>query len=101
MSLADFKRTLPSNRMIFDVRRDPALVARFAADLEGLMRDYALGDDEREAFRAQDLKRMLALGLHPYFITQVTRLFHGSRNNHAGAAVDAYRKALVEDSPRG
>lgn len=97
MSLDHFKRTLPANRMVFDVRRDMALVERFRIDLEGLMDIYGLSFDEREAFRAQDLKRMLALGMHPYFMTQVTRLFHGSAHNHQGsAAIQAYRRQLVD-----
>lgn len=97
MSLDNFRRTLPSNRMVFDVRRDTRLVDRFRSDLDGLMEDYALSPEEREAFRTQDLKRMLALGVHPFFLTQITRLFHGSAHNHQGsAAIQAYRKALVD-----
>ena len=97
MSLANFKRPLPANRLVFDVRRDMALLQRFQSDLEGLMAAYRLSEDEREAFRAQDLKRMLVLGIHPYFITQITRLFHGSANNHQGsAAIQAYRAQLVD-----
>ena len=72
-------------------------VRRFQEDLEGLMRDYRLSEEEKEAFRSQDLKKMAALGLHPYFLTQVTRLFHGSaRNDKNSAAAQAYIKALVE-----
>ena len=99
MSISDVVRTLPANRMVFEVRRDMALVRRFREDLEGLMADYGLSDAEKEAFRGQDLKRMGELGLHPYFLTQVTRLFHGSARNHQGsAAAQAYIKSLVETS---
>ena len=98
MSIDNFRRTLPANRMVFEVRRDMRLVERFRTDLDGLMADYALSPEEREAFRAQDLKRMLALGVHPFFITQITRLFHGSAHNHQGsAAIQAYRAALVDN----
>lgn len=87
--------------MVFDVRRDLGLVERFATDLEGLMADYRLSEAEREAFRAQDLKRLGELGLHPYFLTQVTRLFHGSaRNDQSSEAIKAYAKSLVDVSPR-
>jgi protocatechuate 4,5-dioxygenase alpha chain len=97
MSISDVVRTLPANRMIFEVRRDMALVRRFTEDLEGLMAEYGLGEAEKDAFRTQDLKRMAGLGVHPYFLTQVTRLFHGSARNHQGsAAAQAYIKALVE-----
>jgi len=83
--------------MVFDVRRDMALAKRFAEDLDGLMMDYGLSEPERVAFLERDLKRMVELGVHPYFLTQITRLYHGSENNHRGsAAIEAYRKGLVE-----
>ena len=97
MSISDVIRTLPANKMVFDVRRDMKLVARFRDDLEGLMADYRLSEPEKEAFRSRDLKRMAELGVHPYFLTQITRLFHGSARNHqASAAAQAYIKSLVE-----
>jgi len=35
--------------------------------------------------------------VHPYFLTQITRLFHGSARNHQNsAAAQAYIKSLVE-----
>jgi protocatechuate 4,5-dioxygenase alpha chain len=97
MSIADVVRTLPANKMIFDVRRDMKLVARWKTDLEGLMAEYGLSEPEKDAFRRQDLKRMAELGVHPYFLTQVTRLYHGSRrNDQNSAAAQAYIKSLVE-----
>ena len=97
MSISDVVRTLPANKMVFDVRRDMKLVARFRDDLEGLMAEYGLSDAEKDAFRGQDLKRMAELGVHPYFLTQITRLFHGSARNHQNsAAAQAYIKSLVE-----
>ena len=46
MSILDADKTLPTNRLVFDVRRDEALFARFRADLDGLMADYGLSDRE-------------------------------------------------------
>lgn len=98
MSLSHFRRTLPANRMVFEVRREPRLIDRFRNNLEALMQDYGLTPDEREAFRTRDLQHMLRLGVHPYFLTQITRLFHGSANNHQGsAAIQAYREALIDN----
>ena len=97
MSISDVDRTLPANRMVFEVRRDMAKIRRWQDDLEGLMAEYGLSDDEKDAFRRQDLKKMAAIGVHPYFLTQITRLFHGSaRNDKTSAAAQAYIKALVE-----
>src|SRR4051812_14820675 len=102
MSISDVVRTLPANKMVFDVRRDMALIARWKADLDGLMAQYGLSEEEKDAFRRQDLKKMADLGVHPYFLTQITRLFHGStRNNQSSAAAQAYIKALVGDAKAG
>ena len=42
-------KTLPVNEMIFHVRRDAALRARFMSDLEGLAREFGLSRAEYEA----------------------------------------------------
>jgi hypothetical protein len=60
----EFDPDLPSNKLIFDVRRDNALWPTF-------------------------------LGVHPYFLPQVTRLVHGSAGNDSrSAAAQAYRKSF-------
>jgi hypothetical protein len=82
MSIFDTDKTLPANRLVFEVRRDAALRQRFATDLDGLMRDYDLSDAEQRALRDCDLRRLGELGLHPYFLPQVSRLFKGAGYNH-------------------
>ena len=97
MPIANTRRELPSNRMIFEVRRDPAKFGNFAARLEELMEEYGLSEDERQAFRDLDLIRLGELGVHPYFLPQVSRLFHGAGYNHnKSAAAQAYGRAVVE-----
>jgi hypothetical protein len=82
MSIFDTDKTLPANRLVFDVRRDAALRQRFATDLDGLMRDYGLSEEEQRALREIDIRRLAELGMHPYFLPQVTRLFKGAGYNH-------------------
>ena len=82
MSIFDTDRTLASNRMIFEIRRDMAKFRRFQADLEGCMAEYGLTEPERAAWRAIDIRALAALGVHPYFLPQVSRLFEGSGYNH-------------------
>jgi len=82
MGIHDTDRTLPSNRLIFEVRRDPARHRRLLADLESVMTEYGLSDEEKQAWRQLDLKRLGELGVHPYFLPQVTRLFKGAGYNH-------------------
>ena len=98
MGIMQTDRTLPSNRMIFEVRRDAAKVKRFQQDLEGLMREYGLSEEEKRAFRAIDIRRLGELGVHPYFLPQVTRLFKGAGYNHNQSdAAQLYAEKMLKD----
>lgn len=91
MSIYDADRTLASNRMIFEIRRDMAKYHRFRADLEGCMAEYGLTEAERAAWRAVDIRTLGALGVHPYFLPQVSRLIEGGAYNHnASPAAQLY-----------
>lgn len=89
-------KTLPANRLIFEVRRDAALFARFRSDLDALMREYGLSEAEQRALKAIDLQALAALGVHPYFLPQVARLFKGGGYNHNdSAAAQLYASQMV------
>jgi hypothetical protein len=82
MGIRDTDRTLPSNRMVFELRRDPEAYAEFKRDLEASMSRYRLTDEEKTAWRAVDLAALARMGMHPYFLPQVSRLFKGGGYNH-------------------
>lgn len=86
MGISDVDRTLASNRLIFEVRRDARLLERFQRDLEGLMAEYGLTEEEKQAWRAIDIRKLGDLGVHPYFLPQVSRLFAGASYNHNRSA---------------
>lgn len=91
----EFDPDLPSNHLIFEVRRDPALFTGFGERIEDMMERYGLSEAERRAWREVDVVELGRLGVHPYFLPQVTRLVHGSaRNNSGSAAAQAYKKAF-------
>ncbi len=97
MPVADVKRDLASNRMVFDVRRDPAKYTGFADRFEDVMEEYGLTEEERQAFRDLDIKKLGELGVHPYFLPQVSRLFHGGAYNHNNSpSAQAYGKSVVD-----
>ena len=97
MGIQGTDRTLPANRMIFEIRRDLRLTQRFQQNIEPVMEDYGLSEVEREAFRNEDISKLAALGLHPYFLPQVARLFHGSAYNHNDSeAARVYAKHMVD-----
>ena len=100
MSILDTDKTLPANRLIFEIRRDAAKRGRFRTDLEGLMRDYGLSEEEKRAFRQVDIKRLGELGVHPYFLPQLTRLFKGAGYNHnESAAAQLYAEKMLKAKP--
>src|SRR5439155_23341622 len=62
--------TLPTNEMMFYVRRDPALRARWRTDLAGIAKEFGLSGAEYEAIRDRDPKRLMDLGVHQYYVPQ-------------------------------
>jgi len=82
MGIQNTDRTLASNRMVFELRRDEAKLTRFQQDLEGTMQAYGLSEEERSAWREIDIARLAVMGVHPYFLPQITRLFKGTASNH-------------------
>lgn len=99
MGIADVDRTLPTNRLVFEVRRDLNLVKRFQEDLEGLMQEYGLSDAEREALRNRDFKKLGELGVHPYFLPQTSRLFTTGADNHNDSeAAQLYARNMLRNT---
>lgn len=82
MGIRDTDRTLPSNRMVFELRRDADKYAAFRKDLEASMEAFGLTAAERTAWREVDLPALAKLGVHPYFLPQISRLIKGGDYNH-------------------
>ena len=82
MGILNTDRTLRSNQMVFELRREPAKYAAFKADLEGTMAAFGLSEAERTAWRNVDIAELARLGVHPYFLPQISRLFKGGDYNH-------------------
>ena len=94
-------KTLPLNEMMFYVRRDPGLRARWGTDLAGLAHEFGLSASEYEALRDRDVRRLHELGVHQYYVPQILRLFYGaSANSNAHPALEAYKRAYPEESAR-
>ena len=94
-------KTLPLNEMIFYVRRDAGLRARWLTDLEGLARDFGLSREEYDALRDRDIRRLNDMGVHQYYLPQILRLFYGAAfNSNAHPALEAYKRAFPEETAR-
>lgn len=97
MGIRDVNRLLPSNRLLFDLRRERPLFDRFQLDMESVMAEYRLSEEEKEVWRSRDIKRLSELGAHPYMVPQFTRLFFGSAyNSNDSEAARQYRTAILE-----
>ncbi|MGH7353960.1 MAG: hypothetical protein ACRELS_05195 [Candidatus Rokuibacteriota bacterium] len=92
-------RTLPLNEMVYYVRRDAAARARLLTDLEGLAAEFGLSRAEYEALRDKDVRRLMDLGVHQYYVPQILRIYFGARqNSNASAVLECYRRAFPEQT---
>ena len=92
-------KTLPLNEMIFYVRRDAALRARWLTDLEGLAREFGLSRGEYEALRDKDVRRLHDLGVHQYYVPQILRLFFGNaQNSNSSETLECYKRAFPRET---
>lgn len=98
MPIADVDRTLPSNKLIFEIRRDLRDVQRFRQNMEPFFEQYGLSEAEKEAWRAEDIRKLAEMGVHPYFLPQISRVFHGGGYNHnRSEAAQVYAKNMLAD----
>jgi hypothetical protein len=94
-------KTLPLNEMMFHVRRDARLRARWLTDLEGIAREFGLGETELDALRDRDVRRLHEIGVHQYYVPQILRLFYGAAaNSNSHPALEAYKRAYPEEAAR-
>ena len=94
-------KTLPLNEMMFHVRRDSRLRARWTSDFEALAREFGLSRDEIDAVQAKDPKRLMDLGVHQYYVPQILRLFFGNfQNSNASETLECYKRAFPEETAR-
>ena len=92
-------KTLPLNRMMFHVRRDAQLRARWRTDFEALAREFELSRAEIDAVLARDPRRLMDLGVHQYYVPQILRLFFGAaQNSNASAALECYKRAYPAET---
>jgi Aromatic-ring-opening dioxygenase LigAB, LigA subunit len=94
-------KTLPTNEMMFALRRDPALRERFVGDLDGVARQFGLSREEVEAIRAKDPRRLMDLGVHQYYVPQILRVFFGAaHNSNASVVLECYRRAFPAETAK-
>jgi hypothetical protein len=92
-------KTLPINAMMYHVRKDATLRARWRTDLEGIAREFGLSREEYEAIRDKDPRRLMDLGVHQYYVPQILRLFFGNaQNSNASETLECYKRAFPRET---
>lgn len=51
-------------KLLFHLNRDPLVKRRFESDLPGLLGEYELTDEEREAVEGRDIGKLYVLGVN-------------------------------------
>jgi hypothetical protein len=56
------------HKLLWELRRDPALAKRFRADPDGILSCYELEPQDRAAIRAGDFRALYDRGANPYLL---------------------------------
>jgi hypothetical protein len=98
VGLENFDPLLASHRLVMALKTDRELRERFERDQDSVLQQFGLTEAEVSAIRARDFRALYELGLHPYYLSQLSRLIFGTAAESKGAS-DAAR-ALVESFQR-
>ena len=92
-------KTLPTNDMVFYLRKDPVLQKRWLTEREKVCREFGLGEKEIEALRDPDPRVLMDLGVHQYLVPHILRLTYGTSNmTNTHPALAAYAKAFPRET---
>ncbi len=92
--------TLPTNEMVFYVRRDRNLRSRWKHDRENLCREFGLSRPEIDALMGDPSPRtLLDLGVHQYLIPHILRLTYGETGmTNLHPALTAYQREFPQET---
>ena len=69
------------SRLLFDLKMNEAIYQRASADFENVMTRYDLSNEEKEALRAGDPRKLRQLGVHGMLCLYIKRLNPQFREN--------------------
>lgn len=69
------------SRLLFDLKMNESFYQRALADFEGAIGEYELTDEEKEALRAGDPRKLRQLGVHGMLCLYIKRLNPEFRDN--------------------
>ena len=77
-----------TQKLLYQVNREPAVRRRLAEDLQGLLAEYALDEEERRAIREPDIGLLYVMGVNGQILMHYAAL--------RGYEWDAYIEAMRE-----
>lgn len=84
-----------TQKLLFQLNRDPAARRRLEADLEGLLADYELTDEERRAIREPDVGLLYVMGVNGQILMHYAAL----RGYEWSAYIEAMREGERKYGP--
>lgn len=69
------------SRLLFDLKMDESIYQRSLKDFETVMADYDLSEEEKEALRSGDPRKLRQLGVHGMLCLYIKRLNPEFRDN--------------------
>ena len=92
-------KTLPTNEMVYYLRRDPVLQQRWLTEREQVCREFGLGGAEIAALKDPDPRVLMDLGVHQYLVPHILRLTYGTSNmTNTHPALTAYARAFPRET---
>jgi hypothetical protein len=84
-----------TQKLLFQLNRDPGTARRFKEDLEGLLSEYELTEEERRAIREPDIGLLYVMGVNG----QILMHFAALRGYEWSAYIEAMREAERQYGP--
>lgn len=81
-----------TQKLLFQLNRDPATVHRFKQDLEGLLAEYELSEEERCAIRGPDIGLLYVMGVNGQILMHFAALSGYEWNAYIEAMREGERK---------
>ena len=84
-----------TQKLLYQLNRDPAVRRRLAEDLEGLLAEYELTDEERQAVREPDIGLLYVMGVNG----QILMHYAAFRGYEWNAYIEAMREGERKYGP--
>jgi aromatic-ring opening dioxygenase LigAB LigA subunit len=82
-------------KFLYHLNRDPAVQRRFRDDLEGLLGEYDMTEEERNAIRTRDVGLLYVLGVNGQILTHYAALIGLEWNEY----LEAMRQGVARHGP--